>query len=247
MSFPFLGRTKIIFGEKAVDLLANRCVAVFGLGGVGGFCIEALVRSGIGKIVLIDSDVITLSNINRQIFANSENIGMKKTEAALIRLSQINPKLSIVCHNIYFDQSTKNEVDFSSIDYIVDAIDSINSKLLLAECAREFSVPIISSMGTANKIDPQKLKIGDIFETSVDPLSRLMRSGLRKKNISALKVVFSTETPILKTEVLPESVQAEKENNNKIKILGSNAFVPSTAGILIAKEVVCDLIYSGEK
>ena len=245
MSFSFLSRTKIIFGEKAIDSLSNRCVALFGLGGVGGFCAEALVRSGIGKILLIDSDVVTLSNINRQVFATSNTIGMKKTEAAKLRLKEINPEIDIICHNIFFDYSTKVKIDFCSIDYIVDAIDSINSKLLLAECAREFSVPIISSMGTANKLEPQKLTVGDIFQTSIDPLSRLMRSGLRKRNIESLRVVYSTETPQC-CQTMPESAQLEKDNNNKIKILGSNAFVPATAGLLLAKEVVCDLINNGE-
>lgn len=243
MEYPFLSRTQLIYGE-AIVLLSERCVAVFGLGGVGGYCIEALARSGVGSLVLIDNDIVSESNINRQILASYSSIGHKKTEVAKLRLKDINPQIEIVCHNIFFDESTKDLIDFCKLDYIVDAIDSMSSKVLLAVCAKQFSVPIISCMGTANKYNPSMLAVTDIFKTTEDPIARIMRNSLRKANIDALKVVYSLEKPI--NISLSDNVLKEKIDNPHRKILGSNAFVPATAGLLLAKEAVSDLLRKGE-
>lgn len=243
MEYPFLSRTQLIYGE-AIGLLSGRCVAVFGLGGVGGYCIEALARSGVGCIVLIDNDIVSESNINRQILATYSSIGHKKTEVAKLRLKDINPQIEIVCHDIFFDESTKDLINFSKLDYIVDAIDTISSKVLLAMLAKQFSVPIISCMGTANKYNPQMLMVADIYKTTEDPIARIMRNSLRKANIDSLKVVYSLEKPIV---VSPSnSVLQEKIDNPTRKILGSNAFVPATAGLLLAKETISDLLKKGE-
>lgn len=244
MEYPYLSRTQLLYGN-AINSLSTKCVAVFGLGGVGGHCIEALARSGIGKLILIDNDTVSESNINRQLLATYSTLGCKKTEVASHRLKDINPNMQIVCYDIFFNEETKNQIDFTAVDYIIDAIDTINSKILLAVIAKQFSVPIISCTGTANKLNPQMLTVGDIFATTSDPLARLMRSGLRKANIANLKVVYSTEKPTSNNLLSTELAQEKSEIPHK-KILGSNAFVPATAGLLLAKETITYLLSKGE-
>ncbi len=238
MSYPFLGRTQLVF--ENIHSLSTKCVAVFGLGGVGGHAVEALARSGIGKLIVVDNDVITESNINRQMLATYSSIGTKKTSVCYSRLKDINPNIDIVCYDVFFTEDNKEQIDFSGVDYIVDAIDTSSAKVALVVLANALSVPIISCMGTANKNNPQLLTVTDIYKTSDDPLARLMRSSLRKANINALKVVYSLEKPIENAHLL--DYNQEKIDNPTKKVLGSNAFVPPSAGILLAREVVGDLL-----
>lgn len=228
-------RTELILGEKAMEKLSRSRVAVFGLGGVGGQAVEALCRGGIGALDLIDHDTVSLSNLNRQIFADHDTVGMYKTDAAKLRLMKINPELKLTLHRVFFLKDT--EFSLNGYDYIVDAVDNVTAKLELAQRARDSGVPIISSMGTGNKLDPTKLCVADIYETSVCPLARIMRHELKKRGIERLKVVYSREEPII-----PASCG---ENTHK-PIPGSVSFVPPAAGLIIAGEVIKDLI-KGEK
>lgn len=238
MSYPFLGRTQLVF--ENIDKLQNKCVAVFGLGGVGGHAVEALARSGIGKLIIVDNDIVAESNINRQILATYDSIGLKKTVAAKTRLKDINSDIEVVCYDIFFEENTKHRFDLSCADYIVDAIDTATAKVTLAQLAKELSVPIISCLGTANKVNPLMLTVTDIYRTKDDPLARIMRSKLKKAGIRELKVVYSLEKPIENAHLVANS--EEKIDHPNKKVLGSNAFVPAVAGILLAGEVVCDLL-----
>ena len=245
-------RTQLLLGKEGMDKLKNARVAVFGIGGVGGFTAEALVRSGIGAIDIIDDDKVCLSNINRQIFATQKTIGKFKVDVAMERLLDINPEVKIKKHQIFYTPETSPQFDFSQYDYIVDAIDTVSGKIELALNAQKTNTPIISSMGAGNKLDPTAFEVTDIYKTSVCPLARVMRSELRKRNIKSLKVVYSKEkpiTPLEDTEIIGNDSDfsdknSERERKIRRQVPGSTAFVPSVAGLIIAGEVVKDLINS---
>ena len=228
-------RTELLIGADALKKLANSRVAVFGIGGVGGYVVEALVRGGIGTIGLIDNDKVCLTNLNRQIIATHKNLDMYKVDTAKMRIADINPNVNVKIYKIFYTPENANEFDFQNYDYIVDAIDTVTSKLSIIEKSKEYNIPVISSMGTGNKMDPTKLEITDISKTSVCPLAKVMRTELRKRNIKNVKVVFSKEIPI-------KPLKSNEENTSKRNIPGSNSYVPAAAGLIIAGEVIKDLI-----
>ena len=226
-------RTEILIGKEALEALKNARVAVFGVGGVGGYVVEALARSGVGALDLIDNDVVSESNINRQIIALYSTIGMLKTEVMAARVKDINPALRVRTHNVFYLPETAAQFDFSQFDYVVDAIDTVSGKLAIIEHANAAKVPVISSMGTGNKLDPARFEVTDISKTSVCPLARVMRRELKKRGIERLKVLYSKEEPL-------SSPLIDEERGKSIP--GSIAFVPSVAGLIIAGEVIKDLI-----
>ena len=226
-------RTALLLGEQGVEKLKKSRVAVFGVGGVGGYVVEALARSGVGALDLIDKDRVSESNINRQIIALHSTVGQYKTEAAAARAKDINPEICVRTHNVFYLPETVADFDFSQYDYIVDAIDTVSGKIALVEKANACGVPIISSMGAGNKLDPTAFEVSDISKTSVCPLARVMRRELKKRGIEKLKVVYSKEDPL---EAKTKDAQTGKS------IPGSVAFVPSVVGLIIAGEVIKDLI-----
>lgn len=226
-------RTELLLGKENMEKLSRCRVAVFGVGGVGGYAFEALVRSGVGEIDIFDNDKVDITNLNRQIIATNENIGTYKVDAAYNRAKIINPEIKINKHCVFYDKESAEGFDFSCYDYIIDAIDSVSSKLLLIENAVKSGVPIISSMGTGNKLNPTLLEVSDIYKTSVCPLAKVMRYELKKRGIKNLKVVYSKEEPIKITA----------QNDTK-KTIGSISFVPATAGLIIASEVIKGLTNS---
>ena len=232
-------RTRLLIGQEALEKLRRSRVAVFGIGGVGGYAVEALVRSGVGTLDLIDHDRVSLTNLNRQLHATRETIGEYKVDAAAKRVQEINPDCRVNVYRTFFLPETRDQFDFSRYDYVIDAIDTVTGKLALIEAARAAGTPVISSMGAGNKLDPTAFRVADIHETSVCPLARIMRSECRKRGIDHLKVVYSTEPPIHHTEK-----PAEEANAGRRDIPGSTAFVPSVAGMIIAGEVIRDLIRS---
>ena len=219
-------RTKLLLGEENLDKLKSKRVAVFGVGGVGGYAVEALTRSGVGTLDLIDKDVVDETNINRQIIALQSTIGQPKVEVAKARCLDINPDMTVNTHQVFYLPETANQFDFKSYDYVIDAIDTATGKLQLIEAANEANVPIISSMGAGNKLDPTQFEVADISETSVCPLAKVMRKELRDRGIEHLKVVYSKEAPI--------KIEARSP--------GSVAYVPSVVGLIIASEVIKDLL-----
>ena len=234
---PF-SRTELLLGVDAMDKLCNARVAVFGLGGVGGYVVEALARSGVGCLDLIDHDTISLTNLNRQLLATHATVGMSKAAAAAARVIDINPDAIVHVHETFYLPDTAAQFDFAQYDYIVDAIDTVTGKLMLALDAQRCGTPIISSMGTGNKLDPTAVRVADITQTKGCPLARIMRKECKKRGIQKLKVVYSEEEPIPSKldgleEELPEGRRA---------LPGSVAFVPSVAGLIIAGEVIKDLI-----
>ena len=229
-----LSRTSLLIGEENINKLSSFHVAIFGIGGVGGYVVEALARLGINNFTLVDNDVISLSNINRQIIATHNTIGRKKVEVAKERILSINPNANVNTYDIFFLKNEDNLIDFSSFDYVVDCIDTITSKITLVEICNKLNVPLISSMGTGNKLNVH-FEVTDIFKTSVCPLCKVMRKELKNRNIKKLKVVYSKEQPI---EV--EKIKVN-ENSNKV-IPGSISFVPPSAGLTIASEVFKDLL-----
>lgn len=229
-------RTEMLLGSNAVSKLKNSRIAVFGIGGVGGYTVEALARSGIGTLDLIDNDTVSLTNINRQIIALHSTIGMYKTEAAKKRLLDINPNIKINTYNTFFTPENCEEFDFSQYDYIVDAIDTVSGKIELAVQADKANVPIISSMGAGNKLDPTRFEVSDIYKTSVCPLARVMRRELKKRNIRKLKVVYSKE------EALSPKCESDEDSGMKRQTPASIAYVPSVVGLIIAGEVINDII-----
>lgn len=224
-------RSALMLGEDAIGKLSKCRVAVFGLGGVGGYVVEALARGGIGALDLIDGDKVSITNINRQILALQNTVGEYKAEAAKRRVLDINPHICAVARNIYFDGTTQNDFDFTAYDYVVDAIDSVTSKLLLAELCQKAGTPLISCMGTGNKLNPMAFKVADISQTSVCPLARVMRRELKKRGVEKLKVVYSEETP--------HRLDSAEED---ARVPGSVSFVPSAAGLLIAATVIKELL-----
>ena len=241
-------RTELLLGKEAMEKLAKARVAVFGIGGVGGHVAEALVRSGVQNIDLIDNDKVSLTNINRQIIATTKTVGRYKTEVMKERILEINPECKVNIYNCFYLPETKDEFDFSQYSYIVDAVDTVTAKIQLVVEAQEKNVPIISSMGAGNKLNPAEFEVADIYKTSVCPLAKVMRKELKKRNIKHLKVVYSKEealTPIenIQTEerVSPEEVEFKSAKRRATP--GSVAFVPSVAGLIIASEVIKDLSY----
>jgi tRNA A37 threonylcarbamoyladenosine dehydratase len=242
-------RTQLLLGESAMEILANARVAVFGVGGVGSYAVEALARSGVGALDLIDHDRVCLSNLNRQIHATSKTVGREKVEVAAERVLEINPDCQVTTHPVFYGPDTAERFDFSQYDYIIDAIDTVTGKIALVLQARAAGVPIISSMGAGNKMDPTALVVGDIYETSVCPLARVMRKELKKRGVKALKVVYSRELPLTPKEDVgdpdePDAEASAEEASNRPRrrqTPGSNAFVPPAAGLIIAAEVVKDL------
>ena len=220
-------RTDMLLGDGASDRLAKKKVAVFGVGGVGGYAVEALARAGVGNLVLIDADTVSLSNINRQIIATHSPVSRYKAEVAKERISEINPEAIVTVHNIFFSAETIPEIDFSDLDYIVDAIDSVSSKIELIVLAKEKNIPIISAMGAGNKLDPTAFTVSDISKTEVCPLAKAVRIGLRRRGINHLKVVYSKEQP--------------KISESGERVPGSVSFVPSVMGLIMAGEVIKEL------
>lgn len=229
-------RSDMLFGEGSSDILKTKKVAVFGIGGVGGICAEALVRSGVGTIEVIDNDTVSVSNINRQIVATEKTVGMLKTAVFAARAKEINGEAKIIERNEFFLPETADRFDFDSYDYVVDAIDTVSGKLGLAEICYKTGVPIISSMGAGNKLHPELFKVADIYETSVCPLAKTMRRELKKRGVEKLKVVYSEEQPIT------PHFQPQSEVCSKRQTPASCAFVPGVAGLIIAGEVIKDLL-----
>ena len=217
-------RTAQLLGNENVENLFDKHVIVFGVGGVGGYVVEALARSGVGKISIVDNDVVNESNINRQIIALHSTVGMQKVEVLKNRILDINPECQVFVYNQFFLPENSNDFDFSIYDYVVDAVDTVTAKIEIIKKSKESNVPVISSMGTGNKLNPMGFKVSDISKTKVCPLARVMRNELKKRGISKVKCVYSEENPVIQTQT-PASV----------------AFVPSVAGLLIASEVVKDL------
>lgn len=238
-------RTGMLIEEKGVEILGRSRVAVFGVGGVGGYVVEALARSGVGAIDLIDNDTVSISNINRQIIATHDTVGRDKVEVMRERILSINPDAEVNGVKCFFLPENADEFDFTKYDYVVDAVDTVSAKLEIIERARAAGVPVISSMGTGNKLDPTALQVTDIYATSICPLAKVMRRELRKRGVESLKVVYSTEEAI-KPVTLPEDGieewNTENEKLNRRSIPGSIAFVPAVAGLIVAGEVVRDLL-----
>lgn len=226
-------RSELLLGSEGMEKLSKSTVAIFGIGGVGSFATEALVRTGIGKIILIDYDIIDVTNINRQIHATMKTIGLSKVEAMKDRILEINPEINIITYNKKYDKDTKQMLLSSEYDYVVDAIDMVSSKLdLIMEC-KNLNIPIISSMGAGNKLNPTMFQVGDVYSTKVCPLAKVMRHELRKREIKDLKVVWSEE--------IPKDINLEKKELRKA-IPGSISFVPSVVGLIIASEVIKDIV-----
>lgn len=231
-------RTQMLLGDEALKKLSGAKVAVFGIGGVGGFAAQALARSGVGKLELIDSDTVALSNINRQIVAYHSTVGLYKTEVMKKMILDINPKAEVTEKRSFFLPDNEDSFDFSSYDYVVDAVDTVTAKIGLVMACSRAGVPIISAMGAGNKLDPTAFEVSDIYKTSVCPLAKVMRRELKKRGIKKLKVVYSKEPPMT-----PESQPPKADaDSSRRQTPGSVAFVPSVAGLIIAGEVVKDLI-----
>ena len=242
-------RTELLFGREAMEKLAASRVAVFGIGGVGGYTVEALARSGIGALDLIDDDRICLTNINRQILATRNSVGKYKVDEAEQRILSINPKCAVTTYKTFYLPGTEAQFDFTQYDYIVDAIDTVSGKLALIVNAQAVGTPIISSMGAGNKLDPTAFRVDDIYKTTVDPLARVIRRECRKRGIDHLKVVYSQEEAVRPIEDMEISCRnhcicpagTARKCTARRDIPGSNAFVPSVVGLIIAGEVIKDL------
>ena len=235
-------RTELLLGSDALEKLAKSKVAVFGIGGVGGYVVEALVRSGIGAVDLIDNDTVSVSNLNRQIIATRKSVGQYKTDVMKERIMDINPECKVEVHRCFYLPENKDEFDFSQYSYVVDAVDTVTAKIQLVVQAEEAGVPIISSMGAGNKLNPADFEITDIYKTSVCPLAKVMRRELKKRNVKHLKVVYSKEEPIAPIENTETEQTGADVASKRRSTPGSVAFVPSVVGLLIASEVVKDLI-----
>ena len=233
-------RTQMLLGAEALERLAASRVAVFGIGGVGGYVVEALARSGVGALDLIDSDRFSPTNLNRQLHATRKTIGQYKAEAAAERVREINPDCVVRACQTFYLPDTQDQFDFRRYDYIVDAIDTVTGKLALIENAKAAGTPIICSMGTGNKVHPELLELADLYETTVCPLARIMRKECRKRGVTALKVVYSKEKPLRPLE--PAPAEERDGETPRRDIPGSTAFVPSAAGLIIAGAVVRDLV-----
>ena len=236
-------RTRLLLGGDGMENLKNATVAVFGLGGVGGYVVEALARSGIGALELVDHDTISLSNLNRQILATRDTVGCSKAETAAARVRSIDPEIAVTARTQFFGPDSLTDFDFSRYSYVVDAIDTVTCKLALITAAQSAGVPIISSMGTGNQLDPTAFRIGDIHETFVCPLARIIRKECRKRGIRKLKVLYSTEEPIF-PQIPPEDPIWQELPQGRNALPGSVAFVPAVAGLMIAGEVIKDIAFN---
>lgn len=242
-------RTELLFGKAAMEHLRQCRVAVFGIGGVGGYAVEALARSGVGTLDLIDDDKICLTNLNRQIFATRSTVGKEKVAAAKARIQDICPDITVHTHSCFFMPDTADQFDFHDFDYVIDAIDTVTGKLEIILRAKAAGVPVISAMGAGNKLDPTAFRVADIYDTKVCPLARVMRYELRKRHVRDVKVVYSEEKPIRPIEDMAISCQNHcicppgtvRKCTVRRDIPGSNAFVPSVAGLILAGEVIKDL------
>ncbi|MDO4321278.1 MAG: tRNA threonylcarbamoyladenosine dehydratase [Lachnospiraceae bacterium] len=244
-------RTELLFGKEAMEILQNSRVAVFGIGGVGGYAVEAMARSGVGTIDLIDDDKVCLTNLNRQIIATRKTVGKYKVDVMKERILEINPNAEVNVHKCFYLPENKDEFDFTQYSYVVDAVDTVTAKIQLVLDARQAGVPIISSMGAGNKINPAEFEVADIYETSVCPLAKVMRRELKKRGVKKLKVVYSKEKPVRPIEDMAISCRtncicppgAKHKCTERRDIPGSNAFVPSVVGLIIAGEVIKDLTW----
>lgn len=239
-------RTQLLYGEEALERFKSSRVAVFGIGGVGGYAAEALARTGIGTLDLIDKDTVSITNLNRQIIALHSTVGRSKVEVMKERIADINPDCNVNCYELFFNEDTLGEFDFQSYDYVIDAIDTVKSKILLAVYCTEHNIPLISSMGAGNKLDPSAFQVADLSKTSVDPLAKVMRKELGKRGIKHLTVVYSKEQPV-KAELESVKHLLSEEDLNKRTLPASNAFVPSAAGLIIASKVINDLWQENSK
>lgn len=241
-----LTRTEILIGKENIEKLKNSSVIIFGVGGVGSFCVEAIARCVVSNIHIVDDDTISITNINRQIIATHSTIGKNKTEVVKQRILDINPNANVTISKIFYTKDTVNTIDLSKYDYVIDAIDTISSKILLVEEATKLNVPIISSMGTGNKLDPTKFVVSDIYKTSMCPLAKVMRYELKKRGIKKLKVVYSTEKPIkpapINIDENAKSTSPFRDTNKRRETPGSISFVPSVAGLIIASQVINDIL-----
>ena len=243
MQNPF-SRTQMLFGHAAIETLQKSHVAVFGIGGVGGYAVEVLARSGVGEITLIDNDRVSWSNINRQIYALTSTIGQLKVDVAKARIIDVNPSCVVHCYPMFYLPENANEIDLSKYDYVVDCIDTVKAKLELIRRCHRLNVPLISSMGAANKVDATAFRIADLSETNMDPLARILRKTLRKEGIAHLKVVYSEEQPLVPVECEIQGELTKEEVFSSLRpIPASNAFVPAAAGLIVGGEVVKDLIH----
>lgn len=237
-------RTEMLFGHEAIEALAAARVAVFGVGGVGGYAVEVMARSGVGHLDLIDNDTVSITNINRQIIALNSNVGQYKVDVARQRVLDINPQCDVRAIRMFYLPEEADNIDLSEYDYVVDCIDTIKAKIDIAIRCHELGVPVISSMGAANKLDPTMFRVTDLSKTSMDPIARIMRKKLRKAGIEHLKVVYSEEKPEKATDC---DVPDDNATTSKRPVPASNAFVPAAAGIIIGGEVVKDIIGIGRK
>ena len=243
-------RTELLFGKEAMEKLAKAWVAVFGIGGVGGFTVEALIRSGVGAVDLIDDDKVCLTNINRQIYATRKTVGKYKVDVAAERIAEINPDAQVRTFKTFYMPDTAEQFHFEEYDYIVDAIDTVTGKLELVVNAEKAGTPIISSMGAGNKLDPTAFEVTDIYKTSVCPLAKVMRYELKRRGIRKLKVVYSKEKPMTPIDDMANSCRTNcicppgtaRKCTQRRQVPGSNAFVPSVVGLIIAGEVIKDII-----
>ena len=231
-------RTELLIGKSGMEKLKRARVAVFGIGGVGGYAVEALVRSGIGRLELVDNDRVSPTNINRQIIALSETLGRYKTEAAAERARAINPECEVTCRNCFFTSETAESFDFSDYDYVIDAIDTLAGKIAIAKACQASGPPVVSCMGAGNKLDPTAFEVTDIYKTSVCPLARAMRKLCRENGIEKLKVVYSKEIPVSAAD---SETAAREEGAYKLRVPGSIAFVPSVAGLIAAGEAIKEI------
>ncbi|MBQ9136747.1 MAG: tRNA threonylcarbamoyladenosine dehydratase [Lachnospiraceae bacterium] len=237
-------RTRLLLGEEPIEKLKKATVAVFGIGGVGGYTVEALARSGVGKLVLVDNDTVSLTNINRQIIALHSTVGRYKTEVMRERILDINPNAQVEIHTCFFLPENASQFDFSEYDYVVDAVDTVTAKIEIIMQAKEKGVPVISAMGAGNKLDATKFVVTDIYKTQMCPLAKVMRKELRNRGVDSLKVVYSEE-PALTPKAITEKEACDKEvqeNSARRSTPGSIAYVPSVAGLLLAQEVIKDII-----
>ena len=237
-----LSRTRLLLGDEGMEKLKNARVAVFGVGGVGGYAVEALARSGVGALDLIDDDVVAPSNLNRQIIALQSTVGKPKVEVAAARIADINPDCTVRTYRTFYTPDTAGRFDFSLYDYVIDAIDTVTGKIALVMQAQAAGTPIISSMGAGNKLDPSAFEVADIYKTSVCPLARVMRRELKKRGVKRLKVVYSREEALT-----PEGEIEQDAVHKKRATPGSVAFVPAVAGLILAGEVVKDIVNNPKK
>ena len=242
----YFERTEMLIGSEGLKKLQDSKVLVLGIGGVGSYVVEALARSGVGHLALCDNDVIDVTNINRQIHANVTTVGKVKAEVMADRIRQINPEIQVTLHPYLYNSESANKIVTEDLDYVVDAIDMVTSKLYLVGQCHDLKIPLLASMGTGNKMNPMMLEVADINKTSVCPLAKVMRKELKKRGIKKLKVIYSKERPLKPLNLPSNKIEVSENGYSRRGIPGSMAFVPSVAGLIIASEVVKDLLHWGE-